>query len=157
MSGGLWAKAGLLAVLVILVGKPEPALADGLSKFVVDARGARVEVIEDLPSGVGPFATLILAPGAGYDMRQPLLNRLAHALITRNIAVIRFNWTYFTADPAHGQASADLTAEVKNMQAVVSLARSEARLDSNRMVVAGKSLGSVVSFAVLEADPGFRG
>lgn len=120
-------------------------------------RGAPIEVLVERPPGKGPFPALVLAPGAGYHMRLPILDRNAKALLKRGVAVFRFNWAYFVRDGAQGKQSDDRASEVEDMQTVLRLARSTASIDPARIYVGGKSLGSIVSWRVFRGDPALAG
>jgi dienelactone hydrolase len=120
-------------------------------------RGVTIQVLEDLPKGPGPFPVVVLASGQGGDMTQPLLERLASALPAEGIAVVRFDWAYRTANPATGQQSADLTVEEDDMGAALALARKDPRLDPARIVLMGKSMGSVVAVRLFDRSAELRG
>ena len=113
-------------------------------------------VLIDMPSGPGPHPVLVLAPGVSYHLRMPLMARVAATLCEHGIAVYRFNWRYLDAEPK-GQPSDDLSVELAELQAVIALARSDARIRSDRIVVAGKSMGSVVASRAFEADASLAG
>jgi len=119
--------------------------------------GASLEIIAEFPAGPGPFPAVVLAPGQGYHMALPVLTETAHKLVERGVAVFRFNWAYFSKSPAAGEPSADLSVEVQNLDAVVAAARADRRVDSSRLFVGGKSLGSLVAWQVLRHDAGLRG
>ena len=119
-------------------------------------RGAPIEVLEEKPPGPGPFPVLVLASGQGYHMRLPILERLAQTFVREGIAVIRFNWAYFVKDGGRGAQSKDRSAEIEDMTAVLSLARREAWADKQRILVGGKSLGSIIAWRVLRASPDVR-
>ena len=115
------------------------------------SRGASVEAYVELPSGAGPFPAVVLAPGQGYHMRLPLLEQTAQTLVKEGFAVYRFNWAYFTAIPKGGP-SEQLDFELQDMQAVINLARTHSQIDTDRIAVAGKSLGSLVAWQVFGKD-----
>lgn len=119
-------------------------------------RGSPVEMLVDIPDGPGPFPALVLAPGQGYHARLPLLERISKELIARGVAVIRFNWAYFSKDGNKGKPADDLSTEVEDMEAVLSETRKLARIDSQRVAVAGKSLGSLVAWRVFRTDATLR-
>lgn len=114
-----------------------------------------VSVLADFPSGDGPFPAIVLAPGQGYHMRLPALTEPAKMLVANGVAVFRFNWAYFTAQPK-GNPSDDLAKELQDFQAVLGIVRSHPRVLPNSVMVGGKSLGSVVAWQALEADASFR-
>jgi uncharacterized protein len=124
---------------------------------LVTPRGARIEVLAEFPAGAtGPVATVVLAPGSSYPMRQPLMAATARELLARGIAVWRFDWAYTTRQPA-GRPSPDLADEREDMRTVVDKARQDARVASDSLFVAGKSLGSGIAWQVLRADAALRG
>ena len=107
-----------------------------------------------LPEGSGPFATLIIAPGQGYDMDQPLTGGLAKAAARAGFASLRFDWRFYReggAGPSEG-----LTTEVADLKDIISFARSDNRLDADRIFLAGKSLGSVITWRAASADSQVR-
>ncbi|MBO9689662.1 MAG: hypothetical protein J7598_23930 [Mitsuaria chitosanitabida] len=111
----------------------------------------------DMPAGrQDPVPTLVLAPGASYHLRKPLMDRLARVLCERGIAVLRFNWAYLDVTPK-GAPSDDLSVELAELQAVIAFARDDARLRTDRLVVAGKSMGSVVAARAFAADASLAG
>jgi predicted alpha/beta-hydrolase family hydrolase len=114
-----------------------------------------VSVLADFPSGDGPFPAIVLAPGQGYHMRLPALAEPAKMLVASGVAVFRFHWAYFTAQPK-GNPSDDLAKELQDLQAVLGFARSHPRILHDSVMVGGKSLGSVVAWQALEADASLR-
>lgn len=94
------------------------AIWPAAAQSATGSRPISIETIETIPKGAGPFPVVVLAPGAGSDMRQPFAERLAKALVARHIAVIRFNRSYFTANPK-GHASPCLTDEIDDMKAAI--------------------------------------
>lgn len=142
--------AGVLAAGLSLAAAAEPL-------ELSTPRGAKLSVLQDLPAGKGPFPVLILAPGQGYHMQMPLLAKLSAALRERGVAVLRFDWAYYTQKPVRGEPAKDLATEIEDMQAVLEYARNDARLDAKRLMVGGKSLGSLVSWRVLQQQAAVRG
>lgn len=144
--------AGLLAASVTAA----PAWAAEPGRLETP-RGAHLAVRADFPPGPGPFPTLVLAPGAGYHMDLPVLAETAAQLLARGFAVWRFNWAYFTADPAGGRPSDELTHEREDLLAVLDRALADPRVARERVFVGGKSMGSVVAWSVLRERPAVRG
>jgi hypothetical protein len=141
------------ACLLTLALAPAARAAD---EGVVNARGQRLVVQVDWPPGDGRFPAVVLAPGQGYHMALPAMDALARALTQQGLAVFRFNWAYFSAEPK-GQPSDDLLMELQDLQAVVTAARRHPRVVPENVSVAGKSLGSVVAWQALAADTKLRG
>lgn len=120
-------------------------------------RGATIEVLAEKPRGPGPFPAVILASGAGSDMRQPIQQRTAEALLAQGIAVYRFDWAYRVAGKTYAPKPNDRSAEIEDMQTALSLARRDSDIDQSRIAVAGKSLGSIVAWQLLRTAPELRG
>jgi len=116
----------------------------------------RVELLWDVPTTSGPHPLVVLAPGQGYHARLPLLEALAKSLSSQGVAVLRFNWSYFVKDPKAGRPSAELVMEVSDMTAVLAEGRKSSLVDAARIAVAGKSLGSLVTWRVLHAQPAVK-
>jgi predicted alpha/beta-hydrolase family hydrolase len=146
--------AVVCAVLVLL----SAAVAGASDTIKVPTpRGAPIEILEDRPAGNGPFPAVILGSGAGYTMKLAILERVAQALVAQGIAVFRFNWAYEVKDPGHGTQSKDRSAETEDMTTVLALARKQTWVDPNRLAVGGKSLGSIIAWRVLRAEPDVKG
>lgn len=119
-------------------------------------QGRKLPLRLDLPTqGQAPFPTLVLAPGGNYHLDLPILTRLAQELPRRGIAVLRFNWGYFAAQP-RGQSSEGQRVEREDLLAVLAWARQQPQIDAARLHLGGKSLGSGVAWQVAQADPGVR-
>ena len=129
------------------------AMAENTS--VVNAAGQRLAVIAEFPPGEGKFSAIVLAPGQGYHMALPAIEATARSLVEQGIAVFRFNWAYFTAEP-RGQPSEDLSRELQDLQAVLDAARKHPKVSSQNISVGGKSLGSLVAWRALAADSQLR-
>ena len=147
----------LLSLLVIFIASmcgPRAAFADDID--IIGADGRQLSVIASFPSGDGKFPAIILAPGQGYHMNLPVMEEAARSFIGQGTAVFRFNWSYFTAQP-RGKPSEDLSKELQDFQAVLAAARNHPRVAGDKLVVGGKSLGSLVAWRALSADPKLRG
>lgn len=120
-------------------------------------RGAVLDVIADFPEGKGPFPAVVLGSGEAYPMALPALDQPARQLVERGVAVFRFNWAYYTKAPQAGRPSKDLALEVEDMTAVLTKARSDPRIASDKLFVGGKSLGSIVAWKVLSSNKELKG
>lgn len=120
-------------------------------------RGATLDVIADFPAGNGPFPAIVLAPGQGYHMGLPAMEATAKQMVAQGISVYRFNWAYFSNDAKSGQPSKDYVAEIDDMTAVLTKARSDPRVAKDKIAVAGKSLGSIVAWQVLAKNKDVKG
>jgi len=139
-----------LSALIVLSALSEKVAADELR--ITTPRGASVEVIADYPSGSGPFAAVILAPGQGYHMAAPLLVQTAQQFTARGIAVYRFNWAFYSKDPREGRPAPDFSTEFEDMTAVLDRVRGDTRIDRAKIIAAGKSIGSVVAWKVFSEN-----
>jgi len=148
---GRWLAAGLLVASLMAA----PAWAAEPDRLETP-RGASLAVRAEFPPGPGPFPTLVLAPGAGYHMDLPVLAETARQLLARGVAVWRFNWAYFTADRAGGRPSDELELEREDLVAVLDRALADPRVARERVLVGGKSMGSLVAWSVLRERPAVR-
>lgn len=113
------------------------------------------------PDGAAaPVPVVILAPGQGYHKDRPLIREIAEEAARNGIAAVRFNWAYCKLDSAKGECtgepSEDLSAEAADLRAVLEYARGLKGVDRSGVLVAGKSIGSVVAWSVFRADTTLR-
>jgi predicted alpha/beta-hydrolase family hydrolase len=91
---------------------------------------------------------VVLAPGQGGGRERPLFKRTAEGLATAGFTVLRFDWTFFTAKGQPSEAfaaeAADLDAAVRHVRALPGIAK---------LLIAGKSLGTLATAARLAAKP----
>jgi predicted alpha/beta-hydrolase family hydrolase len=142
-----------LLILTLLASKLAFA-ASVETKQVKTPRGVSVNVAINLPdfSVPGRRPAVIIAPGGGYHMELPIIKEFAEKLAEAGVLAFRFDWNYYSTDPAKGQSSAGLSKELEDMQSVVNLAKADARVDAGQIIIAGKSMGSVVAFNVFIRD-----
>lgn len=100
--------------------------------------------LADLPQGTGPFPALLFAPGQRYHMRLPIPEHLAKQLVSRGIAVFRFDWS------APG-------AETDDLRAMLALVRADPRVDPRNIWIGGKSIGTIFAWQLLAGEPALRG
>jgi len=98
-----------------------------------------------------PKAGLVISHGRSNDLRNPLVRRVAEAVVSEGIWALRFNFRYVDAK---GQASRDLSREEDDLRGAVRFAREA--LPSQKIFVAGKSMGARVC-ARASADPDVAG
>jgi predicted alpha/beta-hydrolase family hydrolase len=155
-----FARLSLLSVLLSFVahGASDGAAAGGESsvRHVTTPRGEVIEVASAVPAGDGPFPAVIIGSGQGYDMRQPLMKQLTAKLLQRDIAVYRFNWAFWLKTRKPGGQSADRLSEIEDYTTVVDVVRADARVDNQRLILAGKSLGSIIAWHVFRGTPQAR-
>lgn len=117
------------------------------TRIAIDVDGARVSGIYARPAK--PFATLVLAHGAGAGMEHPFLGGLARALNDDGVATLRFNFPYREA----GRRFPDRPpAAIGAWRAV--MAEAASRSEDEPLWAAGKSFGGrMASMAVAEGMP----
>lgn len=135
-------------VLVMLLSL-SAAIVNASESVIPTADGRTVECSVFLPAGAGRVPGLVMAPGRGYHKDRPIFSDLAAQASAAGFAVFTFNWHYFSAGEA---PSEDLVREIEDMRAVVQHARSHPRVDGERLVIGGKSLGSAVASRVFATD-----
>lgn len=113
-----------------------------------------LQLEQGYPEGPGPHPAVLLAPGAAYGKNAPLMDGLFHAALAAGFAAWRFNWRYYATG---GQASGGLRQELQDLAALLASLRQDRRVDPARIVLAGKSLGSIVVHQVARSDGQVRG
>lgn len=119
--------------------------------------GSRGQSLELAVAGTQPDAVrpcLILAPGRGYHKDLPILTDLAQQAAAAGYVTIRFNWNYYTTG---GDPSVAVANEQADLFDVIDYAKSMSEVDSTTIVLAGKSLGSVVAWWVFQKAPALAG
>jgi alpha/beta superfamily hydrolase len=96
-----------------------------------------------------PSAAVVLAPGRGYNMELPLTKDLAEKLAASGISAVRFDWAYYSEG---GKPSPELVNELEDYKSVVEFLKTNRKIDSTQLVVAGKSLGTVVASRYFEKN-----
>ncbi|MCA3024865.1 MAG: hypothetical protein ING60_09590 [Rhodocyclaceae bacterium] len=141
-----------LGVFITTIGA-QATFAEPIS--IATTSGGKISAIADFPVGDGKHPAIVLAPGQGYHMTLPAMESTAKALVEQGIAVFRFNWTYFSAEPK-GQPSEDLSKELQDLLAVLAAARKHPRVLAQSLSVGGKSLGSLVAWRAFASDQQLR-
>lgn len=120
-------------------------------------RGAPIEVLVERPATSAPTPVVVLGSGSGYPMRGPLLEAVAKQLVGDGNTVVRFNWAYVVRDPERGKRSPDRSEELEDLKRVLSYVKTQPWTVHDRVWVGGKSLGSIVAWQALRADPSLAG
>lgn len=121
-------------------------------------RGTDLEIVVSYPTDSSKkIPAIIIAPGQGYHMGLPLIQQLAETSVKNGLISYQFNWSYYSADPIRGQPSDDLSNEIEDLQTVLRLAKNDRRVDSSKVVLVGKSLGTLVSYNVFNSDVSLAG
>jgi predicted alpha/beta-hydrolase family hydrolase len=124
-------------------GEPSPgaARAEVVELELPTSRGTKLQASLHRPAA-GNGAAVVLAPGQGYHRGRPILVRSAEALAAAGFVALRFDWAYTAVK---GQASEDLSAERDDLEAALAHVRGLEGV--TKVVLAGKSLGSLVALA----------
>ncbi len=105
-----------------------------------DGRGGTVSAVIVFPDAFAPGQTpgVILAHGAGVDMRSPLLVALCDGLAQRGFLTVRFNFPYTERRAKVPDRTPVLEACYR---AVIDAVRGAADLRPPRLAIGGKSMG----------------
>lgn len=126
------------------------------TEIITTPRGENLQIISHYPQGKEPFPTLILAPGAGYHMQLPLMEEIDRLLVSRGIAVIRFNWAYFQSTTRKATPSPDLHLELEDFLAVLNHTKQDIRSNKHALFIGGKSLGTGVAWKLFQHQPDLK-
>lgn len=111
--------------------------------------GVEVSSVWALPEGFAEASTpvIILAHGAGSDMRNPLLSFVHEALATRGFATVKFNFPYREA----ARKLPDPTPRLaRTWRSVIERVRAEMR--PGALVVGGHSMGGRIASMLVARD-----
>ena len=121
----------------------DPAFADKRKSEpqriqIKTGHGSTLDMVLHLPREPRGVAVLI-APGQGYHMDLPLIEKSADRLSDAGFHALRFNWGYFAAK---GRPSEGLKVEQADLEAAIGWIRKTKGVE--KLILAGKSLGSLV-------------
>jgi dienelactone hydrolase len=105
----------------------------------------------DLPEDGGSFPAILLAPGAAFHMTMPLFERLVTAANDQGIAVVRFNWSKAMRNESFNFE--DLSEETSDLEEALNATKANPAIDAGRIVLIGKSLGTLVGYAKFAETP----
>jgi predicted alpha/beta-hydrolase family hydrolase len=110
-------------------------------------RGGSVTTVIDTPDGFRPGTTpvVVLAHGAGNDLRSEFLEFFATALAERGLAVVRFNFPYKETPGKRPPDRMELL--VSTFRDVVAAAATRTGSPPGPLFVGGKSMGARVAVA----------
>jgi alpha/beta superfamily hydrolase len=121
-----------------------------------DGKSQDVPINYDLliPSAMDKVACVVICSGQGYHKDRPLLLEFAREAEKMGIASLRFNWSYFTAGE---NPSADGSREMADISAMLQLVKNHPAIDSTRIYIAGKSMGSLFAYYAFQEHPELKG
>ncbi len=126
------------------------------TKKIKSPRGLEVEVTVHSSSNTKK-PTIIVAPGQSCNSKGPIFETLGVNGSIENYTVVRFEWAYCQVDPTKPIPSEDLSAEVQDFNTVLEYAKTLPSVDSDKIIIAGKSLGSVVAYYVFKDNLSAKG
>ena len=110
-----------------------------------------LHAIVNVPDAPGNYAVVVIAPGGEYHMGLPIIQSLANELAEQGIASIRFNWR----SQSRGEKvdMTNMAPQKQDMADAIKLALAHAHIDADRVILAGKSFGSIVALDAFKATP----
>ena len=117
-------------------------------------RGETILVTSSVPAG-GAVPLVVFAPGQGCGER-PLYDVIGQEINKRGWAFVRFQYAYCVKDAARGQPSENLNDEAEDFATALAYAQKLPGVDASRLALAGKSLGSLVSYRLFRQTSAAR-
>jgi predicted alpha/beta-hydrolase family hydrolase len=114
-------------------------------------RGADVNVTLHIPQGSN-LPAIVVAPGQSCNSKGPLFETLGQMGASESVAIVRFEWNYCNSNPSQPTPSPDLKNEIEDFQTVLEYIKSHTSINKTKIILAGKSLGSLVSYAVFAKE-----
>jgi poly(3-hydroxybutyrate) depolymerase len=84
----------------------------------------------------------------------PLIKGLAKQADLDGFATVRFDWTFFTEQT---KPSEDGSVEMEDLNRIIAMVKANPKLDSTRVYISGKSLGSLLAYAAFRENPWLKG
>lgn len=120
-------------------------------------RGTDVHVILHRTTTNQHRSTLVLAPGQSCNYKNNLFEAIGAEGEKSDVAVIRFEWSYCNNPKAQERVpSDDLSNEIEDFQTVLTFAKNFNFGDQTKIIIGGKSLGSLVSYQVFAKETSLR-
>ena len=95
----------------------------------------------------------MIAPGASCNAKSPLFERIGQEGALAGFTVVRFEWAYCAKPAAERNPSPKLELEIEDYVTVLNYAKTLPGIDASRLLLAGKSQGSLVAYAVFRQTP----
>jgi len=121
---------------------------------VVWGTGQHVKAVVSYPKGQGKAPIIFIASGRSGGMGTNIIKGLADKAVRDGLIAVRFDYGYFASK---GEPSKGLVDEADQFDAVIQEVFKDPRVDQKRVVIAGKSLGSVVAHRVFNQKPSYLG
>lgn len=98
---------------------------------------------------------VVVAPGQSCNARRPLFEALAQAAQSQGVGLLRLEWSYCSLEKDKRNPSPELKGEKEDVQTALNWLKQTGV--KNPVLLAGKSLGSLVSYAVFQSTPNLKG
>lgn len=108
----------------------------------------------EIPSVKEKVPCVIICSGQGYHKDLPLIKGFAEEAAKNGFASVRFNWGYFTAK---SNPSEDGNKEFGDMENIIAMVKQNPKIDSTRIYIAGKSMGSLFAYYSFQEHKEFKG
>jgi len=109
-----------------------------------------LEISVSAPDGEDQIPCVVICPGRGYHKDLPLIKDLASRLNEEGFATVCFNWSFFTGKL---QPSEDGSKELADIDTAIRIGKEIPGVDSTRVYLVGKSLGSVYGYHAFLEHP----
>lgn len=146
-------KARTLASLSCLLGASLAAASDRTVQ-VPWGTGQHVTAVFSYPERQGKLPAIVIASGRTGGMQADIIKGFAAKATRDGLIAIRFDYSYYAdkKEPSHG-----LVDETDQFNAVLDQVAKDPRVDPKRIVIAGKSLGTVVANRAFAANAAYAG
>lgn len=124
------------------------------TKKIITPRGDELEITVQEAAASSP--TIIIAPGQSCNSKGQLFEVVGKNGTIAGFTVVRFEWAYCLKDPSKPNPSADLKNEVEDFATVLDYAKNLSSVDSKKIVISGKSLGSIVAYSIFHSNPNLK-
>ncbi|MBL7670076.1 MAG: alpha/beta hydrolase fold domain-containing protein [Bdellovibrionaceae bacterium] len=139
----------IVTTVLILIASTKAFTAEFLTLQTL--RGLDVNVTLHIPQGSN-LPAIVVAPGSSCNSKGPLFETLAQLGETAKVAIIRFEWNYCISNPSDPVPSFKYRDEIEAFQTVLEYTKQHASIDKTKIVLAGKSLGSHIAYAVFAKE-----
>ncbi len=113
--------------------------------------GSKLEALLTRPSkGQPPWSAVLVASGSGYPKEGAMFESLGRRAAGAGWLVLAFDWRYTTAG---GNPSSTRKKELADLEAALAYLMSRADVRHDRIVLAGKSMGSALAYQVFLDHP----
>ncbi len=116
--------------------------------------GTKLDYDLQIPSAKQKVPCVIICSGQGYHKDLPLIKDFAVLAEKNGFAAVRFNWSYFSAK---GNPSEDGNKEFGDIEEIITLVKQNPKIDSTRIYIAGKSMGSLFAYYAFQEHKELKG